>query len=93
MPILTFHLPGLPKQAQPPAELARAADSPAPAGVVQLGLTTTSDGDWALLARVAPDAQAPIAAVERMALGHPVVYQVAGRHAPVARPAFPGLGE
>lgn len=89
----TFHIPGLPKQPVPPSELKRAADSKAPEGVVQLGLTTTSDGVWALLARIEPHAHAPIVAVEQIAHGHPVIYQTITGRLPVARPAFPGLGE
>lgn len=89
----SFHIPGLPKQAVPPSDLKRAADSQVPEGVVQLGLTTTSDGVWALLARIEPHAHAPIGAVEQIAHGHPVIYQTASSRLPVARPAFPGLGE
>lgn len=93
MDTTAFHRPGLPRQATPPVELEQAVAAPAPEGVVQLGLTTTTDGEWALLARIATSARAPLADVERLARGHPVVYQNASDVLPVARPAYPGIGE
>lgn len=88
-----FHIPGMPQDMTPPAELERAADTPAPEGVVQLGLTTTTDGEWALLARISSHVHAPVDAVERLAHGHPVIYETASGILPVARPAYPADGE
>ena len=93
MNTVKFHIPSEPKQATPPAALERAVAHPPPENVVQLGLTTTREGEWALLARVAPQVRTPIPAVELLAHGHPVVYQATNNVLPIARPAFPGLGE
>lgn len=87
------NIPGRPKQPVPPSDLQQAAQSITHEAITQVGLTTTSEGEWALLVRVKPQAAYPIPEVERQAHGHPVIYQRAPAGLPVARPAFPGLGE
>lgn len=87
------HIPGRPKDPTPPSELQHAADTITHDAIAQVGLTTTSEGEWALLVRVKPEASYPIPEVEQLAHGHPVIYQRAPARTPVARPAFPSLGE
>jgi predicted amidohydrolase YtcJ len=87
------HVPGLPKEPTPPADLQEAAQTIAHDSVAQVGLTTTREGDWALLVRVKPDAAYPIPEIESQVSGHPVIYQQVPATLPIARPAFPRLGE
>jgi hypothetical protein len=87
------HIPGVPKESTPPADLQEAAQTIAHDSVAQVGLTTTREGDWALLVRVKPDAAYPIPEIESQVSGHPVIYQRARATLPVARPAFPHLKE
>lgn len=86
------HVPGRPRSPEPPDSLARLVDSLSHPRVAQTGLTTTSDGRWALLVSVRPGGPVPIEEIESAAGGHPVVY----REDPgtiVARPAYPARGE
>jgi hypothetical protein len=76
-----------------PGSLARIADSLSHPHVMQTGLTTTPDGRWALMVRVRPGIAVPIDDVERASEGHPVVYRETPGTYPVARPAYPSLGE
>ena len=85
-------LPGIPQTPEPP-ELLQAADSLRHADVSSVGLTTTPTGEWALRVRVRSGARTPIHAVEDAAAGHPVVYEAEPAELPVARPAYPHLGE
>ncbi|NDZ13180.1 hypothetical protein C7T35_36295 [Variovorax sp. WS11] len=58
--------------------------------VTQAGITTTTDGRWAVYVTVPADATVPIESVEKQALGFPVVYE-AELPTPVrAGPAYPG---
>jgi hypothetical protein len=87
------HHPGPPVGGEPPQallDLIERLDEPL---AVQTGLTTTSDGRWALHVVVRHDTEVPLRRVERSAKGQPVVYQAAAPGLPVARPAYPGLGE
>jgi hypothetical protein len=86
------HDPAPPKTPQPPAEIRRLSQQLRHPDVANVGLTTTSKGEWALLVRVKGAVTGPIPEVERQAKGHPVIYAPAGPM-PVARPAFPGRGE
>jgi hypothetical protein len=87
------HRPGQPKSSEPPADLVAAATSLAHPAVTRSGLTTTADGEWALMVRVKPGTTTPIPAIERACAGHPVVYDDEPREPPVARPAYPERGE
>jgi hypothetical protein len=82
----------MPRSPEPPG-LLRAAQALSHPDVSSAGLTTTPDGRWALLVRVRPGARTPIAEVEQAAGGHPVIYQPEPDDLPVARPAYPLLGE
>lgn len=85
--------PGPPVTPEPPEHLVRLADALSHPEVAQTGLTTTSGGEWALMVRVHPGVSVPIQEIERAAEGHPVVYQEHPGTNPVARPAYPALGE
>jgi hypothetical protein len=89
----TKHIPGLPNSPSPPPELAKIAKSLTDPDVTRVGLTTTSDGRWALMVRVKPGAEAPIKKVEEASSGYPVIYQDEPDEPPAARPAYPAEGE
>lgn len=61
--------------------------------VTRVGLTTTGDGDWAVMVRTKPGTVTPIAAIEKAGRGYPVIYEVEPDEPPVARPAYPSRGE
>lgn len=70
------------------------ADSLSHPDVTRVGLTTTPEGDWALMVRSKPGTPIPIKEVDALVGGrYPVVYQDDPGRLPVARPAYPGLGE
>ena len=89
----TKHIPGLPKSPSPPPELGHIAKSLSDPNVTRVGLTTTSDGRWALMVRVKPGTETPIQKVEDSCSGYPVIYQDEPDEPPVARPAYPAKGE
>lgn len=76
-----------------PARLIQLADSLQHPAVLRTGLTTTQEGKWALLVVVKQGTAHPIEAIERSAAGYPVVYEEDAGHLPLARPAYPSLGE
>ena len=85
-----IHRPGAPVTPEPPDRLVALAETVNDPLVTQCGITTTTDGRWALYVTVAADTTVPIASVEHGAGGFPVVYE-AELHAPVrAGPAYPG---
>lgn len=85
--------PGRPLSPKPPTRLVKIADSLHHPDVTRVGLTTTSDGHWALMVHVKAETPTPIAAVEAACAKFPVVYQEDRRGLPIARPAYPALGE
>jgi hypothetical protein len=85
--------PGFPKDPEPPSALVSVADSLTHPDVTRVGLTTTPDGDWALLVRYRAGTPVPIEGIEALCGPHPVVYQEDPGSFPVARPAYPALGE
>ena len=87
------HIPGVPESDKPPRKLVQLAKSLHHPEVTRVGLTTTSDGRWALMVRIKPSTQTPISEVEDASGGFPVVYQDEPDEPPVARPAYPGSGE
>ena len=87
------HIPGLPASPSPPPELAQIAQSLTDPDVTRVGLTTTSDGRWALMVRVKPGTEIPLRKVEEACSGYPVIYQDEPAEPPVARPAYPAEGE
>lgn len=89
---LPFHIPGRPKSPEPPG-LARIAASLHHPGVIRSGVTTTKKGDWALLVVVQKNTTIPIQEIEKKRQNFPVIYQEDSGRLPVARPAYPALGE
>lgn len=87
------HIPGPPKEPAPPAKLLEALDAVSGARVSRAGLTTTEEGDWALMVRIPRGSEWPIADVEAASGGFPVIYQYEPEQLPVARPAYPDRGE
>jgi hypothetical protein len=69
------HIPGSPASDTPPERLVALADQVTDPLVTQCGITTTTDGHWALYVTVPANASVPIANVERRAAGFPVVYE------------------
>ena len=87
------HIPGIPASPTPPRELARIAKSLNHPDVTSVGLTTTTDGRWALMVRVKPGTEIPIRKVEEVSSGFPVIYEDEPDEPPIARPAYPAAGE
>jgi hypothetical protein len=86
------HRPGAPTDPEPPDRLLKLAESIRDPLVVQSGVTTTTDGQWALYVTVPNDATVPIQSVETQAGGFPVVYEAEPKEPPRAGPAFPAGG-
>ena len=84
------HRPGVPAIPEPPNRLIELADAVRNPLVVQSGVTTTRDGNWALYVTVPADATVPIPAVESQSGGFPVVYEAEPENPPTAGPAYPG---
>lgn len=78
---------------EPPAGLTKIADTIRLPSGYQSGLTISPEGYWALLVRVPSGTATPVASIESLATGYPVVYQVLPTRIPVARPAYPSRGE
>lgn len=87
------HIPGPPEVAEPPSKLCEIADALPHPAVSRVGLTTTADGRWALMVRIRPGTPVPVKEVEVVCREYPVVYQEDPKELPVARPAYPALGE
>ena len=84
-----IHRPGAPATPEPPDRLVTLADTVNDPLVTQCGITTTTDGRWALYVTVPADATVPIASVEHGAGGFPVVYEAELREPVRAGPAYP----
>ena len=88
----SFHTPGPPTTPEP-IELVDLAGSINHPDVVRTGLTTTSNGDWALLIAVKNGTNTPIKEVEEKSSDYPVIYQEDYGSMSIARPAYPALGK
>jgi len=88
-----LHIPGLPREPEPPAELLEAQKALSGARVSRVGLTTTRDGHWALLVGIPRGTKYPVPEVEAVRRDFPVIYQYDSEHPPIARPAYPAKGE
>ena len=86
-------MPASPKTPSPPEDLVRLSASLKHPAVTQAGITTTEDGEWALLVKVRPGTTTPLDEVEQTSMGYPVIYAAAPASLPVARPAYPKQGE
>ena len=87
-----IHIPGPPKESEPPAAL-REAQKAVSGMHSRVGLTTTREGDWALIVRIPRGTEWPLPEVEAASGGFPVIYQYEPENLPVARPAYPDRGE
>lgn len=87
------HIPGLPLSPEPPEGLLSLADSLTHPCVTRVGLTTTAEGEWALMVRVRRGTAIPLPDLEQQCSPYPIVYQAEPDDPPVARPAYPSLGE
>lgn len=85
---LSIHIPGRPKTAEPYqlVELARRIHNP---NVLRSGVTTTEDGNWALLLIVKPYTKTPIQEIEQNSLGFPTIYLDDNNRQVWAKPAYP----
>jgi hypothetical protein len=86
------HHPGRPKTPAPPENLRVLLANLRHSSVTQTGLTTTEDGDWALLVRIRPGEAFPYAELSKQAPGIPIICEDISEP-PVARPAYPCEGE
>lgn len=87
------NVPSPPESPEPPTALVHLADTLSDPQISQVGLTTTQDGCWALLVRVRAGIQTPLPEVESHRGSFPVIYEVDSKKLPIARPAYPELGE
>ena len=84
-----IHQPGEPSEPEPPEKLLELADKVRDPLVVQSGVTTTKEGEWALYVTVPANSAVPIPKVEQQAGGFPVVYEAEPKEPPRAGPAYP----
>jgi hypothetical protein len=82
-------MPTRPKSTKPPQGLVELSKTFRHGDVIQTGVTTTDEGEWALLVRVRQGVATPLANVTA---SFPIVWQTE-RSTPVARPAYPAAGE
>jgi hypothetical protein len=81
--------PVAPLSPEPPRELVRMMRELKHPNIMNVGLTTTGDGEWAAMVRVKPGTPTPLPGIGLHFRGFPVVYQEGSATPPVARPAFP----
>jgi hypothetical protein len=87
-------MPSKPSTPSPPPRLQRVkAEAVKHPAVARAGFTTTEDGKWALKLWLKRGEQAPLKDLEAQCAGVPVVYDEEPEFPPVARPAYPRLGE
>lgn len=84
------HIPAPPRSPEPPRGLRKLARELTHPDVMNVGLTTTNEGEWAVRIRVRPGASIPLSGIGSRCRGFPVIYEVGSTTPPVARPAFPG---
>jgi hypothetical protein len=84
------HTPSAPRSPVPPPKLVKMVRDLKHPQIMNVGLTTTSQGEWAAMIRVKPGTATPLARIGLHHRGFPVVYQEGSATPPVARPAFPG---
>lgn len=79
--------PARPRRAKPPAALAKLVEQ-LTAQDYSVGLTTTEQGEWAVLVRVPAGTATPVGEISALVGTFPVVYEEVSQM-PVARPADP----
>jgi len=87
--LTSFQEEGWPNRIDDPLDPGKLADTIKDPLVVQAGVTTTTDGKWALFVTVPRDASVPIRSVEDQAKGFPVIYEAEPDEPPIAGPAYP----
>ena len=87
------YIPAPPLSPEPPPALVQVAKSLKDYQQYQVGLTTTAEGEWALLVRVKLGIPIPLPEVESLRGNFPVIYEQDSGTIPEARPAYPQLGE
>lgn len=87
------HIPGRALTPEPPVKLCEIADSLSHPDITKVGLTTTNDGQWALQVFVKPGTPTPLDGIEGMVGGFSVFYKTDPDDYPIARPAYPALGD
>jgi len=87
------HDPAPPRSPEPPRKLLKLLRELSHPEIMNVGLTTTSEGEWAAMVRVKPGTAVPLPEIGVHHRGFPVVYQEGSATPPVARPAFPGEEE
>jgi len=91
---MAMHRQSLPTIAAPPPELkALSRKLSRHPDIAQAGLTTTSDGRWALMLWLRKSSNLTPDDIEQLAEGFPVVLEAEPDFPPIARPAFPARGE
>ena len=87
------HRPGRPVTPEPPARLTAIVDTLEHPDISRVGLTTTPQGEWAVMVRVREGVRTPIADIEAYAEGYPVIYMGGPSTPLLVRPARPSKGE
>jgi hypothetical protein len=87
---LSTHIPGRPNSSEP-EDLVQIAAKVKHPSVVRVGITTTKEGDWALLVVVKEGTRVPIREIDKICT-YPIIYLEDDRMQ-TARPAYPGWGE
>jgi hypothetical protein len=87
------YIPAPPLSPEPPPALVQVVNCLKNRLHYQVGLTTTPEGEWALLVRVKLATTIPLAEVESLRGNFPVIYELDSETIPEARPAYPQLGE
>ncbi len=87
-----YHIPGRPKTPEPAKLVNLAAELTHPY-VNRFGLTTTQEGKWALLVIIKKGTKTPIKEIEDKCKEFPINYQDEAGRIPLARPAYPSMGE
>lgn len=71
----TQHIPGIPNTSEPPKALIQLSKHIEHPLVRRCGISCTTDGQWALYVTVPKIATVPIATLESLCCGFPVVYE------------------
>jgi len=71
----TSHVPGVPKQDDPPSGLVELSETIRHPLVRRAGVTTTEAGEWALYVTVPKTTHVPLPDLEAHTRGFPVVYE------------------
>ena len=85
-----LHRPLPPRSATPPNDLVEIVRGLHHPDIMNVGLTTTNEGEWAAMVRVRPGTRVPLPEIGSRHRGFPVIYQQGSEIPPVARPAYPG---